>query len=126
MTDEELEAIWKRMQAATAGPWRVDHVQRYIDANVPEGFGWEAGVEPIMDEPYLGLTDAEFIAHARTDLPALLAEVDRLRILLAWCDQHTPETVPPLPDFSGPDLAWQDRRLELRALVRPAETPKAG
>jgi hypothetical protein len=126
MTDEELQALRTRMEAAQAGPWTVTQVQRYIDANVPDGFGYEAAVEPIINEPYLHLADAEFIAAARMDIPALLAEVDRLKTLLVWCDEHMTETVPPLPGFSGPDLEWQEIRLRLRAFARSAESPKAG
>jgi hypothetical protein len=45
MTDEELDRIEARCNAATAGPWK----------------------------------DGEFIVAAREDIPALLAEVRRLR-----------------------------------------------
>ena len=33
--------------------------------------------------------DAEFIAHARTDIPALIKEVERLRKLEAACMKNT-------------------------------------
>ena len=81
LTDAYLDAIEQRAHAATEGPWEAsahDHA---------------AGDVPILDRtghylvicPDCGVrggyerADAEFIAHARSDVPALLAEVRRLR-----------------------------------------------
>ena len=77
----DLEAIKARERAATPGPW------------LPSGYGWnivsagEDGVSVSTRAPqtYLDGTDydpradAQFIAHAREDVPALVAEVERLR-----------------------------------------------
>ena len=77
MTEEELTAIEKRANAATREPWIVG------DAYVPTaslsavsvyGMGMEVA-ECQMD------TDGAFIAAARADVPALIAEVRRLRVL---------------------------------------------
>lgn len=124
MNDEDLSAIRAREQAATKGPWR-----QTVSANVDiEDYNGNS----LLNDNYayecvcnFTRKDAEFIVHARTDVPLLLAEVDRLREMLTWCDQHMSENVPPLPDFSGPDLGWQERRLQLRALTRSPETQKA-
>ncbi len=80
MTDADLKAIRERVEAATKGPWRQEY--GYNNGGMATGFFFipehSAGksVEMLAD-------DAAFIAHAREDVPALLAEVDRLRAALA-------------------------------------------
>jgi hypothetical protein len=73
MTDEELSAIKARAEAATEGPWEVGHRCEIYTRHYAVG--------PIGDfwEP----ADARFTANARADIPALLAEVERLREELA-------------------------------------------
>ena len=73
LTTQQLEAIRKRVVAATAGPW----IPFY-------GYDGEAVVVAPTNEHGEIATDmydndAEFIAHASEDIPALLAEVERLR-----------------------------------------------
>ena len=77
MTQEQLDAIQGREAKATEGPWGVDGpAQRGPGDSLAvyhvEDGGTVAYVQPSWD-------DAEFIAHARTDIPALLAEVEWLR-----------------------------------------------
>jgi hypothetical protein len=73
----DLGAIKARADAATPGPWEAG--ERCV---------WQAGMlntaEIAVDCEHGngGIqrhVDAEFVAHARTDVPALLAEVKRLR-----------------------------------------------
>lgn len=86
MTDEELQAIRTRAEAATPGPWTegagtvaggevrelvIGPDGRTIIAMAYGGFG-----HPMPD---CTREDRAFIAAARTDVPALLAEVERLR-----------------------------------------------
>ena len=84
MTDDELAAIKARAEAATPGPWARDmgHISTVCslgpDGRVLAKFAhfhrngsWESTVQD--DE------NAAFIAHAREDIPALLAEAERLR-----------------------------------------------
>lgn len=111
MDDETLNAIQSRADAATRGPWRVeDHeynqggvyysvpasiavggptddprdwreiaaVDRHAYDPVPPPEGFDQQLYEQM-QPAL---DLQFIAHAREDVPALLAEVRRLRALL--------------------------------------------
>ena len=92
-----LEAIKARCEAATSGEWEVadQWVAGPSRANVnafrfPERRGshrsatWEeCGGERIAET---SRANAEFIAHARTDVPALVAEVERLREQLE--DRH--------------------------------------
>ena len=90
MTEQELAAIEARANAATAGPWT---------AQTGEVLYWSP--RPTKAKPNAGYThtlmraeqtdyasgeffavvddtDATFIAHARTDVPALVAEVRKL------------------------------------------------
>lgn len=71
MTDEELKAIEERANAATPGPWRG------FDTGVLSGPRWVVGNEE--SRQFYNLADGRFIAHAREDVPALIAEVRRLR-----------------------------------------------
>lgn len=64
--DLDLDAIKARYEAATEGPW--DRCNTSVDASGP------GRIAAHVDQP-----DAEFIAYARTDVPALVAEVERLR-----------------------------------------------
>lgn len=80
MTDEELQAIEARHAASTARDWFVGRVVEescHVDGDAdvvligPETTQQDAVV---MKE-----SDAEFVAHARQDIPALIAEVKRSR-----------------------------------------------
>lgn len=92
MTDEELQAIKARSKAATPGPWQV-MARQCLTAWTPNGVGiagYGVGVadgEPLF-EPALSCSqhDAEFIAAARQDVPALVAEIERLRSELGKFD----------------------------------------
>jgi hypothetical protein len=67
-----LAAIKARVEAASVGPWTAH----------PDGLVWA----PRLGDPVSASTepaDAEFIAAARQDVPALIAEVERLRAQLA-------------------------------------------
>lgn len=87
----DLPAIRARAEAATPGPWyalpdpapsRVDHGYRLVATTTRNAAANVYGLRDAMGYP--GLTklnsdaDADFIAHAREDVPALLAEVERL------------------------------------------------
>jgi hypothetical protein len=81
MTDEELQACRERAEAATPGPWKVSRVP----------FDERKGTDEVCDlvndtwvVTRVGFlrdfrSDAKFIAHAREDVPRLLATIDALR-----------------------------------------------
>jgi hypothetical protein len=81
MTDRvDLEAIEARAASATRGPWTQRH--RDIGVEGPNYLQTLAWTARLADEGTVGVrsvADAEFIAHARTDVPALVAEVRALR-----------------------------------------------
>lgn len=106
MTDEELATIKARAEAATPGPWKLDDYiglesytvcLDYVPENQNRTTGYGAGSEGtaicvLDDEMYFEyssdterLANAEFIAHAREDVPALVAEVERLQEALRVC-----------------------------------------
>lgn len=96
LTPDELAAIRARCEAATPGPWTLSHfsakdtedgdaethIQCYADADEEEGVSlawvnhWSYGDDPPKQE---SVANALFISRARTDVPRLLDEVERLR-----------------------------------------------
>lgn len=77
MTDDELDAIELRALAAAREPWHVEYLGGH---GYPQRITNNAAV--LVATTYEGTRpagNAEFIAHARTDVPRLLAEVRRLR-----------------------------------------------
>jgi len=71
----DLDPIEARADAATVGPWAYDFEPRGRDVAyvVIHPASTASIAEDAIEE------DAEFIAHAREDFPALIAEVRRLR-----------------------------------------------
>lgn len=83
----DLEAIEKRLAAATAGPWT-------IEPSCVLGAGYKGWDIPELEEAdyrdsrFGTLADVEFIVHAKnTDIADLIAEVKRLREELAHRDE---------------------------------------
>lgn len=87
MTEQELQAIKERAEAATPGPWEV---VKSKEAGVQIGTAWKhgqlkAGVPVVTTAHgvnsvtiYINDGNAEFIAAAREDVSVLLDEVERL------------------------------------------------
>lgn len=74
LTTQEIEAIRKRAENATEGPWGVntrdypyDKASKLVTNN-----------HVYIAKAFVGEADAEFIANAREDIPKLLAEVEHL------------------------------------------------
>ena len=123
MTDLNLDAIEARANAASDGPWIVVHEPAWEADDVQHPDVIRVGAplyvgddEPVTiclvstdyeDDPVDVLGDAEFIAHARTDVPALVALV---RAKQAWIDGAK-------VDLDGYDEA----RAEVRSLRERAE-----
>jgi hypothetical protein len=70
---QKLEEIKERSQNATPGPWE-NRCQQFSNSERPTSIwtehGWTARVEGLG--PSHSIPNAEFIAHARTDVPLLL------------------------------------------------------
>ncbi len=87
MTEEELTAIEGRANAATLGPWVRVAIESYHNdemafcvKSVPTGHDIASNQTYYPDA--VTPENQLFIAHARTDIPALVAEVRRLRELV--------------------------------------------
>lgn len=74
----DMHAIRQRCDQATPGPWK----------SFVEGRDHDSGSSFIMtsggDIELIGasVADQEFIAHARQDIPQLLAEIQRLKAMI--------------------------------------------
>ncbi len=95
MTLEELMAIEARATAATKGPWVIaeDDDGYATKMGNTRGIGSGTNYDDICRTDSGAyppcIADAEFIVHAREDVPALLAEVRRLQALIdQWEYEH--------------------------------------
>jgi len=80
MTKEQLDAIRERCEAASMGPWIAEEPWKrpgvYTVKQKDIYIDWICYMQ-ISNQPNY-TNDANFIAHAREDIPALLDEIDRL------------------------------------------------
>src|ERR671915_524031 len=91
MAELDLDAIWARAEDATPGPWKCWNgwgpvigsapplmAMRCIgpDAYEPGGVMASNNVHPEDRDLYATRADAEFIAHAREDIPLLLQALE--------------------------------------------------
>ncbi|MFF5993436.1 hypothetical protein AAGS61_01620 [Lysinibacillus sp. KU-BSD001] len=91
MKAEQLQVIKERAEKATNGPWKVVKSE---ESGVQIGTTWESGqlkaCVPVVTTAhgkgsvtvYINDRNAEFVAHAREDVPALIAEIERLQASL--------------------------------------------
>ena len=86
LTENGLQAIQKRLENATPGPWVFNILPQSVGITVatihsehgPRETCWTVDLPPEIGG--MGTKeDAEFIAHAPEDIAALLAEVERLK-----------------------------------------------
>lgn len=78
LTPEQLSEIEERTNAATEGPWIAEYSSEQGDCVIPHDAHSTREAVAVC-RLYLRAFDAEFIAHARTDVPKLVAEVKRLQ-----------------------------------------------
>jgi hypothetical protein len=97
VTNEELDEIERRAQAATPGPWFATNTRNsrrdgslseheygkrpHTVSTDPEEAGWEH--DGGCDGYGISEVNARFIAHARTDIPALIAAVRERDVRIA-------------------------------------------
>jgi hypothetical protein len=80
LNEEDLMSIERRLKASSPGPWRHrshGFIESGIDGDLVIGVTCQGHDECLERLP--SADNAEFIAHARQDVPALLAEVRHLR-----------------------------------------------
>ena len=80
MTDARtwLDQVEARTNAATDGPWRVDRWEEVFSAEVTYSVTGDTSVADRVEDN----RDAEFIAHARTDLHAAITALRAVLDLL--------------------------------------------
>lgn len=106
LTTQELEAIRKRSEQATEGPWELTNTGIGVTGMPRKEVLWAT----ISEDIYGNKADVEFVLSARTDIPKLLAEVDRLRAVLTQIDElsddfYNIESIDGVPTFVlRPDL----------------------
>ena len=96
-----LDEIKARAAAATGGPWKWDNrrvptlngmagsrdVYRYETEVIEADHNGECGCRSACQlDLTVGPADAEFIAHARTDVPALVAALERVSLHVPTAD----------------------------------------
>lgn len=142
MTDEELQAIRDRAEKATPGPWVYTQFpfEKYSDALNDQSKMLAQGISPVCygattpgtvgDPEYCtpaftgngptSAPNADFIAHARTDIPKLLDEIERLNNRLLLADELVQERNRLSYDVCNQkqELAVYKKALELRCLDR--------
>jgi hypothetical protein len=95
MTDEEIAAILARAEAATPGPWEADGVPYNISDPVIVALPGDVYIAQTVYDMQSGTIkhnvdeDTLFIAAARSDVPALVAEVRRLNTLIEGLEVST-------------------------------------
>lgn len=108
----DLDAIEARATAAFPPPWRagVMESEGKVWAHDPEALGGPSVGERCVftaNKHFPHTANREFIAHARTDVPALVAEVRRLRA----------QRIADLAEHVGASARWGDRKVGLLARV---------
>lgn len=116
MDAKYLQEIKQREQAATKGPWKTedrrDQICIYDRCTCNKGFGPFARVEP--DE----YDNADFIAEARTDIPALVAEVERLTCIVSGIMHSVDKWFDIVPDEDEINRAIGAREIALKEIER--------
>ncbi|OZE35666.1 MULTISPECIES: hypothetical protein [unclassified Rhodococcus (in: high G+C Gram-positive bacteria)] len=103
----DLDALEARASKATDGPWNVYDGWSNDHSTRTRGIGSSAIPESecVFEDPYLVSTDADFIAHSRTDVPALIARVRELEPLVLEGDWETVrDALDALPE--GAQIRW--------------------
>lgn len=93
----DLKVIKDRYEAATEGPWESSGHDVFVGI-FGKGYRIALGCD---------LPDSKFIAHARTDLPACIAEIERLQAIeqCTKCKHGYPETGATCPGHADGELS---------------------
>lgn len=86
LTETQLKEIEARANAATRGPWRFNADQDFYEGPCVETLSGEYVAETAKDKDF-GVKDVKFIAHSRTDIPALLAMIREQERLLGMSEE---------------------------------------
>jgi hypothetical protein len=105
MDQQHLDAIRARCEAATPGPWELTKDGRYEDHD-------ECRINLPNDTIELcSYENGEFIAHARTDVPDLLAEVEQLtqynKLIYEFYKEKDEKALKTIQDVTADRDAWR-------------------
>lgn len=127
ITQERLAEIKARCDAATPGPWSDGEGVPYSALEELRVCGWDRRPVPSGNDYYAcgprvacslsAVNDSRFISNARSDVPALLAEVERLSGL----NEEVQATRKSLSGVVNVIAKQSDEILRLRGLVKSAE-----
>lgn len=83
LTDEELQEMQRRCESASCSPWK-SYVEGRDHSSGSDFIMTGEGEQRGEDIELTGATvaDQDFIANARQDIPRLINEIKRLKILL--------------------------------------------
>ncbi|WP_259406038.1 hypothetical protein [Shouchella clausii] len=105
-TDEQWAEIRERCDKATEGPWKIGRQS-------PNGLNNVGTTRGLLTAQTTDEKNAEFIAHAREDVPLLLAEINRLNRKLAMLESRALE-----PVKDGVDMVHINHLYELYLLAK--------
>ena len=88
MSDLDLAAIKARVGAATRKGWVVEEIPETGECRITSPVGVTRDIK-VVAPGGLTFNNADFIAHARTDVPALIAENVFLWGGLLYYQRHT-------------------------------------
>lgn len=127
MNQGQLNAIKERVAKAKSGPWDIN---RNSDDDVFVTDIWFDGedgghVEIHGDTVASSIYNAEFIAHAREDVPALVAEVERLRKALSYYadEKHYEPYCIPMGDYAS-DVTEDNGEIARQALAGESDVQR--
>ena len=106
MTDDDLRAIEERANAATAGPWLYGEAKLNLLRLVWPMSNRDRLIAVEHRDHRATAEDCVFIAHARSDVPRLVAEVRRLRD--THCYTCASEGVPGGCPGAGGEGSWTE------------------
>ena len=96
MTDP-LPSIEARLEAATPGPWHIEHMQHsdgrseiWVQPEDEHAWSFDCNTYQPSD---IDRANADFIAHAPEDIRRLVEEVKRLRAEVSSLEDEREETV---------------------------------
>jgi hypothetical protein len=144
LTAQQLDEIETRANAASKGPWGVYDGDNYADVAAdmqvtsPGSYNYREKIARLEDENYWDdqdhadhdesrapeqmIANATFVAHARTDVPALLDEVRRLAARLNAVHELCDEQDKAARLFEFPTPEWVQAVRNALAAAQPATT----
>lgn len=92
LTQEQITEIKTRAENATYGPWKVADNVKIYSHHTPDCRIASCWRNDLMNRAQSNedVSNAVFIAHARTDIPALLRHIETLESQMRATEQITP------------------------------------